>query len=103
MILGEVFFVDGEIELNVGFDILIFEVFNIGDCLVQVGSYYYFVEINLGLFFDWDKVCGMWLDILVGIVVCFEFGQICFVMLVFYCGNCIVYGFNQYVMGSLGG
>lgn len=101
MISGELILVDGMLELNSGVEVIIFMVVNIGDCLVQVGSYYYFVEINSGLEFDCEVVFGMCLDIVVGIVVCFESGQKCEVNLILILGGCVVYGFNQKVMGKL--
>lgn len=101
MIFGEIFFVDGEIIFNVDWQVIMLMVVNIGDCLVQVGSYYYFVEINLGFDFDRKVVWGMWLDIVVGIVVCFEFGQQCEVLLIFLVGDWKVFGFNVNIMGVL--
>lgn len=74
MILGEIIFVVGEIELNVGVEVMVLLVVNIGDCFIQVGSYYYFVEINFVLLFDCDVVMGKWFDIVVGMVVWFELG-----------------------------
>lgn len=99
MILGEIIVVKGEIEFNVGFLVVMIDVLNVGDWLVQVGLYYYFYEINLGFKFDCEKVCGLWFDILVGIVVCFELGQMCSVNLIFMEGNWEIYGFCQDVMG----
>lgn len=103
MIPGELFPADGEIELNAGLDTLTLEVSNTGDRPVQVGSHYHFAETNPGLSFDRDKARGMRLDIPAGTAVRFEPGQTRSVTLVPYRGNRTVYGFNQHVMGSLGG
>lgn len=101
MIFGEIFIDDGEYELNVGCVMCLFVVVNIGDCLVQVGLYYYFFEVNDVLLFDCVVVCGFWFNIVVGMVVCFEFGQMCIVEFVVFVGECVVYGFQGKVMGLL--
>lgn len=75
MIFGEIFYGSGDIEMNVVvFFCLQMWIINVGDCLVQVGSYVYFLQVNWVLLFDCVMVYGYCLDILVVIVVCFELG-----------------------------
>ena len=103
MIPGEIFAADGEIELNAGLETLSLDVSNTGDRPIQVGSHYHFAETNPGLSFDRDAAMGMRLDIPAGTAVRFEPGQTRSVTLVPYRGDRTVYGFNQKVMGKLGG
>lgn len=51
-VVGEYLLEGGEIEFNVGWFVIMLIVVNIVDCLVQVGSYFYFFEVNVGLCFD---------------------------------------------------
>jgi urease subunit beta len=101
MIPGEVFPMDGEIELNAGQPTVTIEVSNSGDRPIQVGSHYHFYETNGALAFDREKVRGMRLDIPAGTAVRFEPGQTRKVTLVPYRGKRVVYGFNQKIMGKL--
>lgn len=101
MIPGEYITVDGDIELNVGAEVLVLEVSNTGDRPVQVGSHYHFYETNEALTFDRDATRGMRLDIAAGTAVRFEPGQTREVSLVPLSGKRIVYGFNKKVMGAL--
>lgn len=101
MIFGEYYVKFGQIVLNIGWVICCVVVENYGDWLIQVGLYYYFVEVNLVLKFDCQQVVGYCLNILVGMVVCFEFGQKCEVELVVFVGYCVVFGFCGEVMGFL--
>ncbi len=101
MIPGEIIAASGDIELNVGLDVVTIEVSNTGDRPVQVGSHYHFFETNAGLVFDRDKVRGMRLDIPAGTAVRFEPGQTRQVSLIPLSGKREVYGFRQLVMGKL--
>ena len=101
MIPGEMFVVDGEIELNKGRKTVTLTVANSGDRPIQVGSHYHFYETNAGLSFDREKTRGMRLDIAAGTAVRFEPGQAREVSLVPLSGKREVYGFNQKVMGKL--
>ena len=101
MIPGEVFPMEGEIELNVGAEAVLLVVANTGDRPVQVGSHYHFAETNPGLEFDRTTARGMRLDIAAGTAVRFEPGQSREVRLVPYGGLRRVYGFNGAVMGDL--
>src|SRR3712207_7891445 len=75
MIPGEVFPVEGEIELNSGLQTVTLVVANTGDRPVQVGSHYHFAETNPALEFDRDTARGMRLDIPAGTADRFEPGQ----------------------------
>ena len=101
MIPGEIFTLDGEIELNAGRPSITLTVANTGDRPVQVGSHYHFYETNAALTFDREAARGMRLDIAAGTAVRFEPGQTRDVQLVPYAGARVIYGFNQKVMGSL--
>ena len=101
MIPGEVFAVDGDIELNVGLTVTEIEVANTGDRPIQVGSHYHFAETNPGLRFDRAIARGQRLDIPAGTAVRFEPGQSRKVTLVALAGERKVYGFQQKVMGAL--
>lgn len=101
MIPGELFPMDGEIELNAGAEAVTLSVSNTGDRPVQVGSHYHFYETNTGLDFDREKARGMRLDIAAGTAVRFEPGQTREVTLVPFAGARRVFGFNQKIMGDL--
>jgi urease subunit gamma/beta len=101
LILGEVFAVDGEIELNAGQEIVTLQVANTGDRPVQIGSHFHFYETNPALSFDRERARGMRLDIPAGTAVRFEPGQSRTVTLVPYRGKRQAFGFNQKVMGEL--
>jgi urease subunit beta len=103
MIPGEIFFADGDIELNAGRPTVTLKVVNTGDRPVQVGSHYHFYETNTALDFDREAARGMRLDIPSGTAVRFEPGQAREVTLVPYGGNRTVVGFNGLVMGPLDG
>ena len=74
MISGELLIDDGEHPFNSDRCILIVVVHNTVDRLIQVGSYYYFVEINGVFAFDCEVARGMRLNIASGMVVRFESG-----------------------------
>ncbi|HEY6879731.1 MAG TPA: urease subunit beta [Polyangiales bacterium] len=101
MIPGEVFPLDGEIELNEGRERITVRVANTGDRPIQVGSHYHFFETNDALEFERDKTRGFRLDIAAGTAVRFEPGQERDVTLVKFAGDQRVFGFQGKVMGSL--
>jgi len=103
MIPGEIITQDGDIELNAGREIISLEVANTGDRPIQVGSHYHFFETNQALKFERDHARGFRLDIPAGTAVRFEPGQSRTITLVALAGKREVYGFQQRVMGSLGG
>ena len=101
MIPGEIFTLDGDIELNTGSATVTLKVANTGDRPVQVGSHYHFFEANPSLSFDRAKARGQRLDIAAGTAVRFEPGQERDVTLVPLSGGREVYGFRQEIMGKL--
>jgi urease subunit beta len=101
MIPGEIFTLDGDIELNEGRPRVTVRVSNTGDRPIQVGSHYHFYETNNALSFDREQTRGFRLDIAAGTAVRFEPGQERTVELVELAGERIVYGFNGKVMGKL--
>lgn len=101
MIPGEVFYEDGDIELNVGRETVKVEVSNTGDRPVQVGSHYHFYEVNSKLDFDREAARGFRLNIPAGTAVRFEPGQVREVELVALGGKRIVHGFNAKISGNL--
>jgi urease subunit beta len=101
MIPGEMFIVEGEIELNVGRTAVEIVVENTGDRPIQVGSHYHFFETNSSLQFDRARARGYRLDIPAGAAVRFEPGQSRTVRLVEYAGARRVVGFQGKVMGPL--
>jgi urease subunit beta len=101
MIPGEMFTLDGEIELNAGRPALTLSVENTGDRPIQVGSHYHFFETNSSLRFDRALARGYRLDVPAGTAVRFEPGQARTVRLVEYAGLRRVFGFQGKVMGDL--
>ena len=101
MIPGEIFPVEGVLELNAGLETVSLVVANTGDRPIQVGSHYHFFETNPALFFDRAQARGMRLDIPAGTAVRFEPGQSREVRLVPYRGTRRVFGFRQEVMGAI--
>ncbi|MEM9173467.1 MAG: urease subunit beta [Pseudomonadota bacterium] len=101
MIPGEIIVADGDIAINADAPRRTLVVANTGDRPVQVGSHYHFFETNSGLEFDREQARGWRLDIPAGTAVRFEPGQEREVTLVPICGERVIYGFNQAVMGSL--
>ena len=101
MIPGEMFIMDGEIELNKGRKAVTLAVANTGDRPIQVGSHYHFFETNEALKFDRAKSKGFRLNIAAGTAVRFEPGQTREVQLVALAGKRVVYGFRGDVMGKL--
>jgi len=101
MIPGEMFVVDGELELNAGRSTITLEVANTGDRPIQVGSHYHFAETNGALAFDRAAARGYRLNVAAGTAVRFEPGQRRTVQLVALGGDRIVHGFSGAVMGAL--
>lgn len=101
MIPGEVFTAAGDIELNLGADVVRILVANSGDRPIQVGSHYHFHEANPGLIFDRDKARGRRLDIPAGTATRFEPGQTREVALIPIAGARRIFGFRQKIMGAL--
>jgi len=101
MIPGELFPVDGDIELNADLARTFLRVANTGDRPIQVGSHYHFAEANPALLFDREPARGKRLDIAAGTAVRFEPGQSREVTLIPLRGRRIVQGFCGEIMGSL--
>ena len=101
MVPGEVFPVDGDIELNAGRAAVTVTVANPGDRPIQVGSHYHFYETNPALKFDRETARGCRLDIAAGTAVRFEPGQTRDVQLVAISGARTIYGFRQEIMGKV--
>ena len=101
MIPGEIWTVEGEIEINKGRETVNISVANGGDRPIQVGSHYHFYETNTALIFDRKLTLGMRLNIPSGTAMRFEPGQERGVELVAYGGKRRVYGFNGRIMGAL--
>lgn len=100
---GEIFFGNGDIELNVGRETRSVDVANTGDRPIQVGSHFHFFEVNSALRFERDVTHGFRLDIPAGTAVRFEPGEQRRVPLVALAGRRIVRGLNNRVNGSLDG
>jgi urease subunit beta len=101
MIPGEIFTLEGELDLNVGRDVINVLVANSGDRPIQVGSHYHFFETNPALHFDRPLTRGFRLDIPAGTAVRFEPGQQREVQLVAFAGLRRIYGFRQAIMGAM--
>lgn len=98
---GELLAEQGELEINVGREVISLTIANSGDRPIQVGSHYHFYETNSALEFDREKAKGKRLDIPAGTAVRFEPGQKRDVKLIDLGGKREVYGFNAKIMGSL--
>ena len=103
IIPGEIFFGDGDIELNAGRRTVSLTVRNTGDRAAHIGSHFHFFEANRALEFDRPQAMGMHLNIPAGTSVRFEPGQERVVELVEYAGDRRAVGFNMLVMGSTTG
>ncbi len=101
MIPGEIYTVDGEIELNAGRSAISLTVANTGDRPIQVGSHFHFHEANPALDFPREDARGYRLDIAAGTAIRFEPGQSRNVDLIPLSGARRVYGFNAKIMGTL--
>ena len=103
MIPGEIFPLAGEIVLNALATAIVIRVTNTGDRPIQVGSHYHFAETNAALALDRHVSRGCRLDIPAGTAVRFEPGQIRDVCVIPFEGARLIYGFQQAVMGPIGG
>lgn len=100
---GQIFFGDGDIELNAGRRTVSLTVKNTGDRASQIGSHFHFFEVNRALDFDRPQAMGMHLNIAAGTSVRFEPGQERVIELVEYAGSKRAFGFNMLTMGSTTG
>ena len=98
---GEVITLEGDLELNVGLEVITLLVANSGDRPIQVGSHYHFFETNPALHFDRIITRGFRLNIPSGTAIRFEPGQQREVRLVAFAGLRRIYGFRQEIMGAL--
>ena len=101
LIPGEIIPEQGEIELNLGKEVIKISVSNAGDRPIQVGSHYHFFETNKALIFQRQKTVGMRLDIPAGTAIRFEPGDTTEVKLIPYSGKRNVFGFNSLINGPL--
>ena len=101
LIPGEIIPEQGEIELNLGKEVIKISVSNSGDRPIQVGSHYHFFETNKALIFQREKTVGMRLDIPAGTAIRFEPGDTTEVKLIPYSGKRNVFGFNSLINGPL--
>lgn len=97
---GQIFFADGDIEINAGRRTTTLTVKNTGDRAAQIGSHFHFFEVNRALEFDRPQAVGMHLNIAAGTSVRFEPGQERVIELVEYAGAQRAIGFNMLLMGS---
>lgn len=101
MIPGEVFFGDGDIQINSGRTTVELTVRNTGDRPVQVGSHFHFAESNAALEFDRELAWGHRLAIPAGTSVRFEPGIPRDITLVALAGRRIVPGLRGLSGGPL--
>ena len=102
MIPGEVFTLEGAIELAPGRDRVELIVENSGDRPIQVGSHYHFAAANPALSFDRAAARGYRLDIPAGTSVRFEPGVSRTITLVALAGARIVPGLRREDAGCAG-
>lgn len=100
--VGGVILADGDIEYNVGRRTVSLKVRNTGDRPVQVGSHFYFFEVNRYLEFDRKAAFGYHLNIPATTAVRFEPGEEKEVELVTFAGKQRIIGFNGLVDGFAG-
>src|SRR5689334_10838551 len=91
---GQLYFADGDIEINAGRRTVTLTVRNTGDRAAQIGSHFHFFEVNRALDFDRPQAMGMHLNIAAGTSVRFEPGQERQVELVEFAGTKRAVGFN---------
>ncbi|CAN5437168.1 urease subunit beta [soil metagenome] len=101
MIPGEIFFGDGDIELNSGATRLELDIVNTGDRPVQVGSHVHLPQANAALDFDRTAAHGYRFDIPAGTAVRFEPGVAQRVSLVPLGGSREVHGLSLTPPGKL--
>ena len=75
MIPGEIFTLEGTIELNHGRKTITIMVANTGDRPIQVGSHFPFSKVNSALSFDREQTIDMRLNIPAGTAIRFEPGD----------------------------
>lgn len=75
MIPGEIFTLEGVIELNQGRQTLKIMVANTGDRPIQIGSHFPFIKVNQALHFEREKTINMRLNIPAGTAIRFEPGD----------------------------
>ncbi len=75
MIPGEIFTLEGTIELNKGRETCQILVANTGDRPIQIGSHFPFSKVNFALTFDREKTVNMRLNIPAGTAIRFEPGD----------------------------
>jgi len=95
LIPGEIIPEQGEIELNLGKEVITVKVSNSGDRPVQIGSHYHFFVANKAVILDREITLGMRLDIPAGTAIRFEPGDTTDVKLVPYSGLRIAHGYNS--------
>ena len=101
MIPGEIFYGDGDIEINAGAERLAMDIVNTGDRPVQIGSHVHLPQANAALDFDRNAAYGFRLDIPAGTAVRFEPGIAQHVSLVPLRGRREVHGLNLHPPGRL--
>ncbi|CAN5309366.1 urease subunit beta [soil metagenome] len=101
MIPGEIFFGDGDIELNPGAARIQLTIVNTGDRPVQVGSHVHLPQANSALDFDREAAHGYRFDIPAGTAVRFEPGVAHTVTLVPLGGTREVHGLSLTPPGKL--
>ncbi|MCV7269361.1 urease subunit beta [Mycolicibacterium doricum] len=101
MVPGEIFFGDGDIEINAGAKRVETEIVNTGDRPVQVGSHVHLPQANAALDFDRTIAHGHRLDVPAGTAVRFEPGVAQRVRLVPLRGSREVYGLSLNPPGRL--
>ncbi|OBF47222.1 urease subunit beta [Mycolicibacterium monacense] len=103
MVPGEIFFGEGDVEINAGAQRLEMEIVNTGDRPVQVGSHVHLPQANAALDFDRTAARGHRLDVPAGTAVRFEPGVAQRVRLVPLGGSREVHGLSLNPPGRLDG
>lgn len=103
MVPGEIFFGEGDVEINAGAPRLEMEIVNTGDRPVQVGSHVHLPQANAALDFDRTAARGHRLDVPAGTAVRFEPGVAQRVRLVPLGGSREVHGLSLTPPGRLDG
>ncbi|OBB58785.1 urease subunit beta [Mycolicibacterium monacense] len=103
MVPGEIFFGEGDVEINAGARRLEMEIVNTGDRPVQVGSHVHLPQANAALDFDRAAARGHRLDVPAGTAVRFEPGVAQRVRLVPLGGTREVHGLSLTPPGRLDG
>lgn len=103
MVPGEIFFGEGDVEINAGARRLEMEIVNTGDRPVQVGSHVHLPQANAALDFDRTAARGHRLNVPAGTAVRFEPGVAQRVRLVPLGGSREVHGLSLNPPGRLDG